>query len=388
MKMTHLDILKSDIGIQTLDSIGAEIFLVGGCVRDHFIGKESKDIDIIVRLLDDKKITSTLEKFGRVDKVGESFGVIKYTPFGWKGEPIDIAQPRVDILIDKTKGHHGIKAEFDPFIEIEKDLERRDFTINSIAVSLDGRIIDPFNGIEDIKNKVIRATSPKAFAEDPLRMLRAIQFSSRFKFTIADETWKMIHENKSDIKTISGERIIEELDKIFFKGDIQWGLKIFKESGLHGELFESSMICDFVSKIKTREDFFFTICTNAESFKFVLKGDLQTLKGIRAISKCFELKFPVDKTTIRLTLFDAIQMSETILECERIPFFFKDVVVEFKEGKFPKHMRELALRGEDFMEMGIHGAHIGLQQRFLLKEIMAERIKNTKKDLQNAKIHN
>lgn len=381
MKMRNLDIINSQKGILKLKDLGAEIFLVGGCVRDHFLGKESKDIDIIVRLLDDKTIISTLEKFGRVDKVGESFGVIKFTPFGWIGEPIDVAQPRVDMLIDKSLGHHGIKAEFDPFIEIEKDLERRDFTINSIAVSLDGKIIDPFNGMSDLDNKIIRATSPKAFSEDPLRMCRAIQFSARFKFTIAEETWKMILDNKHEIKTISGERIIEELDKIFFKGDIQWGLKIFKESGLHGELFAASMLCDLVSKIKTREDFFFTICATEDDFKNVLKGDVITTKGIKAIRKCFELRFPVAKAEIRQKLFDAIQISESVLECERLPFFFKDVVTEFKEGKFPKFTKELALKGEDFMELGFQGVEIGKRQKFLLSEIFAERLKNTKEEL-------
>ncbi len=381
MKMKNLDIINSVKGIQKLKELGAEIFLVGGCVRDHFLGKESKDIDIIVRLLDDITIISTLESFGRVDKVGESFGVIKFTPFGWVGEPIDVAQPRVDMLIDKSLGHHGIKAEFDPMIPIEKDLERRDFTINSIAVSLDGQIIDPFDGRFDLENKIIKATSKQAFAEDPLRMCRAIQFSSRFKFTIADETWKMILDNKSDIKTISGERIIEELDKIFFKGDIQWGLKIFKQSGLHAELFSSSMICDLVSKIKTREDFFFTICTNEDNFKMILKGDAKTAKGIKAIQKCFELTFPSTKFKIRQKLFDAIQISDVVLDCERIPFFFKDAVSEFKDGKFPKNIKELALNGEDLMALGFKGVDIGIRQRFLLGEVLSERRNNVVNEL-------
>jgi tRNA nucleotidyltransferase/poly(A) polymerase len=381
MQLEALDIIKSQKGILKLKELGGEIFLVGGCVRDHFLGKESKDIDIIVRLLDDLSIISTLKEFGFVDRVGESFGVIKFTPFGWTGEPIDIAQPRVDVLIDKTKGHHGIQAKFDPFITIEKDLERRDFTINSMAVSWDGTLIDPFNGLNDLKNKIIRATSSKAFAEDPLRMCRAVQFSARFKFVIEDITWKMILDNKSDIKSISGERITEELDKIFFKGDIQWGLKVFKESGLHGELFKSSMMCDFVSKIRTREDFFFTICADGDTFKSVLKGDVKTTKGIKALQKCFELKFPSSKVDVRQKLFDAIQISETVLESEKLPFFVKDSISEFRSGKLPKSFKELALNGDDLMALGFQGVEVGKRQKFLLNEIFSERRLNTKEDL-------
>lgn len=390
MEIKALNKIKNDQGILQLKNLGADIYIVGGCVRDHFLGKKSKDIDIIVRLLDDKTIIFILSQFGRVDKVGESFGVIKYTPEGWIGEPIDVAQPRIDVLEDKTKGHKGIKAKFDPFITIEEDLERRDFTINSIAISWNGNIIDPFNGLKDLKNGIIRATSAKAFSEDPLRMMRAIQFHSRFKFAISEETWKMILDNKSDIKTISGERILEELDKIFFKGDITSGLLAFKNSGLHGELFTTLMLCSIETRINTREDFYFTICQTAENFKRVLKGGAKTTNGIKekttsgikAIQKCWELtQKPSNKSEIRSKLFDAIQISDNILDCKKLPYFYKEVITEFKEGRLPKSTKELALNGDDFKELGFVDAEIGKRQRFLLQEIFADRISNTREDL-------
>lgn len=388
MKMKSLDIINSQEGIQKLKELGAEIFLVGGCVRDHFLGKESKDIDIIVRLIDDKTIISTLEKFGRVDKVGKTFGVIKFMPFGWEGEAIDVAQPRIDVLIDKSLGHHGIEAKFDPFITIEADLERRDFRINSIAISSNGKIIDPFNGLKDIENKIICATSQKAFIEDPLRMLRAIQFSARFGFKIEEDTYRMIVENKKDINTISGERIVEELDKIFFKGDIRKGLLLFKDSGLHGQLFKSLMLCPIPERIASREDFYFTVCTTDENFKKVLKGDNPTSKGIKAIMKCWEVissDFTSDRNVslVRQKLFDAIQISERILGCKKIPYFFTPVIEEFKSGKFPRNTRELALNGDDLMLMGINGSDIRKAQNHFLSEIFSEKIKNTKEELTN-----
>ncbi len=371
--------IKAIKGLVELNSKSNGIYLVGGIVRDFFLQKESKDIDIVVCGLTYEEIINILTVHGEIMEVGKSFGVLKFIPFNWDKEPIDIAIPRKDYKLGE--GHQGFRIETDPFLPIEQELNRRDFTINSIAISLENVIVDPFNGIGDIESKTIRATSKQAFSEDPLRMMRAIQFSSRFGFEISKDTWDMIVDNKSDIKTISGERIIEELDKIFLKGDIKKGLKLFRESGLHNELFKSSMICDLVCNIKTREDFFFTICVTSENFKNILKGDVKTIKGIKAIEKCFELSNNSKKSDIRQKLFDAIQMSETVLECSRIPFFFKDVVEEFKSNLFPKSFKELALNGDDLIEMGFKGKEIGDKMKSLLTEIFEEKKQNIKEEL-------
>lgn len=382
--MKNIDIINN-IGlyniewINNLRSKSKEIYLVGGGVRDYFLNKKSKDIDILVCGLYYSEIVEILSKYGDIKEVGKNFGIIKFKPINWIGGYIDISIPRTE----KKSGnlHRDFDVITNPFIPIEIELNRRDCTLNSIAVSLSGEIIDPFNGLKDIENKLIRATSKKAFSEDPLRMLRAIQFASRFQFKIEEKTFKMISENKSDIKSITGERIIEELDKIFFKGDIQLGLKLFKESGLHNELFQTSMLCDFDVKISTREDFFFSICSTSENFKNILKGDLKTEKGIKAIEKCFELNSIASKSEIRQKLFDAIQISDLILNCDRVPFLFKEVIKEFKEGKFPKSIKELAINGDDLMELGFKGVEIGKQQRFLLSEIFSEKRINIKSDL-------
>jgi tRNA nucleotidyltransferase/poly(A) polymerase len=379
--MKNLEIINNLESIKALTNLGAEIYLVGGCVRDHYLGKESKDIDIIVSLIDDKTIITCLEKFGKVDKVGESFGVIKFMPFGWIGEPIDVAQPRIDILEDKSLGHHGIKARFDPFIPIDEEIGRRDFTINSIAVKLDGTIIDPFNGLQDIENKIIRATSNQSFTEDPLRMLRAIQFSSRFGFDIETNTWEMILQNCSDIKTISGERIIEELNKIFYKGDINKGIKLFIDSGLHKQLFPNvRYVTPIDDNIYTIEDFYFTICGSCENFKNVLKGDNSIFNGIKAISYMLELSHystPVE----RMNFFDCYKISNSLINSKIIEFHFGEVQKEFRDGKLPKKITELAINGEDLMGQGFKGKEIGDRQKFLLMEIFEDNRKNTIEDL-------
>ena len=185
----------------------SNVYIVGGCVRDGFLDKNIKDIDLIVEGLPMEQIKSILKKYGKVDIVGQSFAVIKFSTEGFT-EAIDIAVPRIDKKIGT--GHKGFKVITDG-VNIIEDLKRRDFTINSIAVNIATKeIVDPFNGLEDLKNGLIKATNPKAFIEDPLRILRGIQFASRFSFAIDYDTLELMKQNAHLIKEISGERILEE----------------------------------------------------------------------------------------------------------------------------------------------------------------------------------
>ena len=159
-----------------------KLFIVGGSVRDAYREEDIKDIDLIVEGLSMEQIKSILIPFGRVDIVGESFAVIKFRPKGHDGEDFDISVPRKDRKIGD--GHTGFEIVTDG-VSILEDLKRRDFTINSIAIDVEtGRIIDPFDGLVDIRWKKLRATDKNAFIEDPLRILRGIQFSARFGYDI------------------------------------------------------------------------------------------------------------------------------------------------------------------------------------------------------------
>lgn len=184
---------------------------VGGCVRDWFIGVESKDIDIEVHgPVSVDQVEVALAKIGRVDAVGKSFGVLKF------GQDVDVSFPRRD---SKTgDGHTGFAVEFDQSMSVTDALARRDFTMNSIAVdAATGEFIDPFGGIADIEAGVIRHTS-EAFADDPLRVLRAVQFAARFGFTIAPETAALCETLVGRFTELSVERVWMEWEKIFSKG--------------------------------------------------------------------------------------------------------------------------------------------------------------------------
>jgi len=117
--------------------------------------------------------------------------------------------------------------------------------MNAIAIGLDGKIIDLFGGKDDIKNKLIRAVNPEVFADDPLRMLRAVQFSSRFNFNYDEKTYNLIVENAHLIREITAERILDELEKVFKKGNKAKCLKDMMQTGLYAELFDIKIVPNF-----------------------------------------------------------------------------------------------------------------------------------------------
>lgn len=345
-------------GIIDLINEGGEIYLVGGCVRDNFLNTPIKDIDLVVRLLKQETIVDILEKTGNVDLVGESFGIIKYKPFG-SSEDFDIAMPREDFLRDSSLGHRGIGVKFNETICIETDLKRRDFTINSIAMGINGEIIDPFNGLLDIKDKRIRATSLDAFGDDPLRMLRAIQFASRFDFEIDKETWKLISVNSKSISTISPERYLIEFDKIYTKGNIRKGIYLLILSGLYYNIFKKSFNNKYdICKVKSREDFYTVLCGDDITFIDKLRGDINTAKGIRAINSI--------KNNTRLEFFDAIYISKTIMESG----FYFELFKDFQDNNLPTSYRDLSVDGYELIKKGFNGKEIGDELRRILLEIL------------------
>ena len=215
------------------------MYEVGGFVRDTLLRRECefKDRDYLVTGVPFDRLQTILRRHGRVDLVGRSFGVIKFTPYAGEdssGFPVthDISLPRSE----KSTGaaHTDFEVDFDPNLPVEDDLIRRDFSINAIARDMEtGALIDPFGGQADLEKKTIRMVSDNAFPEDPLRMLRAIQFAARFEFTIEPETYRALIDHVDLIATVSSERIGEELNKMLVmakKPSI--GLRLMQETGM------------------------------------------------------------------------------------------------------------------------------------------------------------
>jgi poly(A) polymerase len=206
---------------RAFDDAGYEIFLVGGCVRDHLMGKAPKDLDLTTNARPDR-ILEILSRFGNPYRVGEKFGTIGLGN-------IEITTYRSEAY---TAGSRKPEVTFGD--DLVRDLSRRDFTINAIAqnpLTLD--YIDPFDGRHDIWARTIRAvgTPSDRFREDPLRILRAIRFESVFGFMIDGRTWSELFNSVEALRTISAERIAEEYNKILLGPHPQSGLYRLWTSG-------------------------------------------------------------------------------------------------------------------------------------------------------------
>jgi tRNA nucleotidyltransferase (CCA-adding enzyme) len=213
-----------------------KIYEVGGAVRDKYISPilPDKDKDYLVTGIPLDDLCFLLRNFGKVDLVGKSFGVIKFLPYNkYNGENVfDIALPRKEY--STGPGHKDFKVEFDHNLGVEDDLSRRDFTINAMAEDLaTKKLVDPLNGRKDIKKRLIRITNPNSFKDDPLRMLRAVQFAARFEFELEEKTYLSLCENVELISTVSAERIQEELNKLLLKAKYpSTGLRLMQRTGL------------------------------------------------------------------------------------------------------------------------------------------------------------
>ncbi len=190
----------------------AELFLVGGIVRDAFLNKPTKDIDLVIRNVGKAQLEEFLATQGKVNLVGKKFGVFKFMPQGWTGPEIDIALPRTEHSISLNGGYKDFKINSNAKLKIEDDLSRRDFTINAMAWDITNqKLIDPFDGFKDLTKGAIKAVGrPELrFKEDYSRMLRAIRFSCQLDFKIEQTTWKaIIKEIKKLNKIVAGERIV------------------------------------------------------------------------------------------------------------------------------------------------------------------------------------
>lgn len=214
---------------------GKDVYAVGGFVRDWLRGIHSEDVDILITRRPLQDIVARIEPFGKVDLVGKSFGIVKFTI---KGKSYDVALPRKDRPKGEgARGHKDILVSADPHLPIKDDLERRDFRLNSIALRLaDGKLVDPFDGATDIRAKLIRVTNPKAFPEDPLRVLRAARFASVLGFAVDTSTYELA--KNIDLTRLSVERVNEEVFKILlFSERPSLGLEELFKLGALRQLF-------------------------------------------------------------------------------------------------------------------------------------------------------
>lgn len=208
---------------------GVRAFVIGGYVRDCFLQRHSKDIDIVVEGSGIELASKVAEKINSKLSVFKNFGTAM---FRYRGMEIEFVGARKESYrLDSRK----------PIVEngtLEEDQQRRDFTINALAFSLQeedfGNLIDPFGGVRDLQAGLIRTPldPDTTYSDDPLRMIRAIRFASQLSFSIVPESVESIKRNKNRLDILSRERIIEELNKILLSPKPSVGLGLLEETEL------------------------------------------------------------------------------------------------------------------------------------------------------------
>jgi tRNA nucleotidyltransferase (CCA-adding enzyme) len=217
---------------KALKEKNAEAIVVGGVVRDHFLKLPSKDIDVEVYGLETmEELEGILSEYGSVNLVGKSFGVLKFV---YEGEEYDFSFPRTESKV--AQGHRGFDVEVDGSLDFETAAKRRDFRLNALGYDIEEQtFLDPFGGLEDIKEKSLRHIDDVTFIEDPLRVYRAVQFCARFGYVLAEETLVLCKRMVEDglLEELAKERVYEEWKKLLLKAEKpSIGFELMKELGI------------------------------------------------------------------------------------------------------------------------------------------------------------
>ena len=369
---------------ETIDKIesaitraGGESYIVGGAVRDELLPDtpSSKDVDFLIRNLELHQIVSALSHLGKVQQVGQAFGVVTATI---DNEDFDFALPRTSETKTGEK-HSEFDVQTDPKASVESDLSRRDFTINALAKDSDGNIIDMFGGQEDLQNRIIRAVgNPNdRFQEDPLRMLRAIQFATRFDFDIEQETAEAIRRNIDKLDSVSGERILLEFKKAWTKGTANSAhfIKLLYETGIGEALFGYA----FRPQPIIVKD---PVIGNFVAF-FLNGGNYEKLKPTNEMVQYLKLAQAAAKSDLSVYEYAGNQRDKLPLMVDMLEQLgYENKALKIRDAlELPLNVRELEITGHDLMKMGYRGHEIGEMLRNLLKSVHERKVENNYNDL-------
>ena len=413
-----------------IDSIrrhGYEAFIVGGCVRDAVLGRIPGDWDITTSA----KPEQVKEIFGKTVDTGLKHGTVTIIKHG---SGYEVTTYRIDG--EYLDGRHPETVEFTP--DLREDLKRRDFTINAMAYSHETGIVDEFEGMEDLKRRVIRCVgcAKDRFTEDALRILRAVRFAAQLDFVIEDETYKAIAEIAPNLVHVSKERIQVELTKLLLSDHPEkiWmvdatGIADYVTSGFP-EVFErelerenshnagenetpgtSGCLVDGASRDALKECWiglaalpadkshrwagFLRHMTAEQAVKILrgLKLDNDTIGNVKNMITAFQAPLAVDKVEIRRLLsrvteyqfLGAMQLKKLDGD-ETVPGILR-LFEEIKEAGDCVSLKQLAVNGGDLLAKGLEkGKQIGDGLMYLLNLVL-EKPELNKKDILLEKIN-
>ena len=375
--------------MKKLKDSGYEAYIVGGAVRDSLLGYEPKDWDLATNATPDK----VMDIFDKTIPTGEKFGTITVDV---EGELFEVTTYRLETDYD---GRRPNVVSFST--NLLDDLKRRDFTINAMALDLNGKLIDTFNGKEDLEKKVIRCVgnSAERINEDRLRALRAIRFANKYNFRIDAELYDVLFEVSID--NLSVERIREEFNKILFSDTPVYGFFELEKYGFLKKIFPefdeekfNTLNKDFKILRRVKNDRVIRLSALFVAMPLVSKNtSTSVMKRLKYSNKEIEAvrnlvyKINYSATTIsslklfinevsadsiddlfHLKIAKALNERVKASEVEKI-FLEKSRVIKIIESGCPMKMSDLDISGFEIMELGYSGKCVGEILQELLKHV-------------------
>lgn len=340
-----------------LFSMNAKAIIVGGSVRDHFLHLPIKDYDIEVYGLSSiDELEVLLKQYGKVKLVGKSFGVLKFVH---KGEEYDFSFPRREI---KTgTGHKGFEVVSDGFMRYEEAAKRRDFTINAMGYDIQTKeFLDPFDGMRDMQNRVLRHIDDKTFVEDPLRVYRGVQFCARFGYAMAKDTKKLCTKmaEQGDLEELPKERVFEEIKKLLYKAKKpSIGFELLRELNVLRYFPEISTDWALLDRLSEYKNIVLMLAAlslhlkqeEIEHFLLRLSDEVKLIDSVKALVKAYrkvsQTKLLDDIDIRRLSTKVNIEELSAICENDQI---LKDA----KRLGVDKHPPKELLQGRDLISLG------------------------------------
>ena len=375
-----------DLILKTLENAGHSAYTVGGCVRDILRGVTPDDYDITTSALPDEVITL----FGDdAIPTGLKHGTVTVKSNGMKCE----------VTTYRAEGNYSDHRRPDEvcFVtDVKDDLSRRDFTMNAIALSRHGEYIDPFNGIEDIKNKIIRCVgdAETRFNEDTVRMFRALRFSATLNFTIDKATLSAIINCAPLAKFIAVERITVELQKALL-GQNMLPLEHMFAYGLADSYISKTCEPDFSKLTAIPRDITMRLCAmcwilektgsiNTSEFLQRLRCSNETVK-LCSLGVVGAKAHPASrlewKQLIAQTGFPAARCAAAALITEGNSYF--DLIDEIQNSGDCCSLSTLAINGNDITALGVSGQNVGIELKRALEYVIEHPDRNSKSELIN-----
>lgn len=361
--------------LNTLSANGHEAYLVGGCVRDMLMNRPPADYDIATSALPEETMAAFSDK--RKITAGLKHGTVGVI---LPGRVVEITTYRIDG--DYADARHPVEVSFTK--SIEKDLSRRDFTVNAMAMGNDGRVVDPFGGRYDIENKIIRAVGKpeKRFSEDALRIMRALRFAAVLSFKIEEKTLAAMEKKRKLLESIAPERVYSELVKLMAGKDAARVL------GMAG-IFEKCQAMEKRTEEERRDAALGAalLFGNAERALRALKYFRADNKTKNETAELFCQSVPECERDVRLML-----CKHSVKAVERFISFsyLKGEIAEREKykamlseaNKKCNKISELAINGSDLIAMGVPAREIGACLKRLLMCVIDGECDNRREELE------